>query len=48
MKKPRDLALAVYKLVQERLPQLSFDKIHVLPVRMRDKNAYAILQGTLE
>jgi hypothetical protein len=48
MKKPRDLAQAraVYQLVQERLPQLSFDKIHVFPERMRDENTFAILNNT--
>jgi hypothetical protein len=47
MKKPRDLAQAraVYKLIQERLPQLSFDKIHVFPERMRNENAFAKLNG---
>lgn len=47
MKKPRDLAQAraVYKLTQERLPQLSFDKIHVFPERMRDEGAFAKLNG---
>jgi hypothetical protein len=45
MKKPRDLAQAraVYNLVQERLPQLSFEKIHVFPERMRDKDTFDIL-----
>lgn len=47
MKKPRDLAQAraVYSLIQERLPQLNFDKIHVFPERMRDENTFAILRG---
>lgn len=47
MKRPRDLAQAraVFNLVQERLPQLSFDKIHVLPENMRGESAYAILKG---
>lgn len=46
MKKPRDLAQAraVYRLVQERLPQMSFDKIHVFPERMRDEGAMAVLK----
>ena len=49
MKKPRDLAQAraVYNLVQERLPQLSFNHIHVLPEKMRDESAYAMLKGSL-
>jgi hypothetical protein len=48
IKKPRDLAQAraVYSLIQERLPQLSFDKIHVFPESMRDENTFAILNGT--
>lgn len=47
MKKPRDLtqARAVFHLVQERLPQLSFDKIHILPEKMRDESTYAILKN---
>ena len=47
MKKPRDLAQAraVYSLIQERIPQLNFDKIHVFPERMRDENTFAILRG---
>lgn len=47
MKKPRDLAQAraVFNLVQERLPQLNFDQIHVFPERIRDESAYAILTG---
>lgn len=47
MKKPRDLAQAraVYSLIQERLPQLSFDKIHIFPERMRGENTFAILRG---
>ena len=50
MKKPRDLAQAraVYSLVQERLPQLNFNLIHVLPEKMRDESAYAMLKGSLE
>ena len=50
MKKPRDLAQArvVYKLVQNLLPQLSFDKIHALPEKMRDESVFAILQRSLE
>lgn len=45
MKKPRDIAQAraVYTLIQERLPQLSFDKIHVFPERMRDEETFAKL-----
>jgi hypothetical protein len=47
MKKPRDLAQAraVYQLVQERLPQLGFDKIQVFPERMRDEETFAKLKG---
>ena len=46
MKKPRDLAQAraVFNLVKERLPQLSFDQIHVLPDKIRDESAYEILK----
>ena len=45
MKKPRDLAQAraVFNLVQQKLPQLNFDQIHVLPEKMRDESAYATL-----
>lgn len=47
MKKPRDLAQAraVYSLIQDRFPQLSFDKIHVFPEKMRDENTFTILNG---
>ena len=47
MKKPRDLAQAraVYNLIQERFPQLSFGKIHVFPERMRDEDTFAILNN---
>ena len=47
MKKPRDLAQAqaVYELVQDRLPHLGFDKIQVLPERMRNERAFAMLTG---
>jgi hypothetical protein len=43
MKKPRDLmqAKAVFALLQDRLPHLGFDKIHVFPERLRDISGLA-------
>ncbi|MBK4737303.1 GSU2403 family nucleotidyltransferase fold protein [Noviherbaspirillum pedocola] len=45
LKAPRDIAQAkaVYKLVQERMPQLGFDRIHVLPEKPRDERVFDIL-----
>jgi len=46
MKKPRDLAQAraVYQLVQDKMPQLSFDRIHALPEKLRNQRVLDILR----
>lgn len=48
IKKPRDLAQAraLYALVQERLPQLAFEKIHAFPENMRNNEARVILDAS--
>jgi hypothetical protein len=46
VKKPRDVAQAraLFKLIEERLPHLAFEKISSMPERLRNDDVMAILR----